>query len=67
MSGRVILVGGGPGDAGLLTIRGAEALQQADVVVYDRLTGEDVLALIPERAVRIDVGKQAGNHPISQG
>ena len=45
--GKVTLVGAGPGDAGLLTCKGREALEKADVVVYDRLVGEGVLNLIP--------------------
>ncbi|MBR1673063.1 MAG: uroporphyrinogen-III C-methyltransferase [Fretibacterium sp.] len=64
--GRVWLVGAGPGDAGLLTLRGREVLEDAECVVYDRLVGEGVLALIPEGAERVDVGKSGGAHPIPQ-
>ena len=65
--GKVILVGAGPGDGGLLTVKGKAALERADVVVFDRLVGEEVLNLIPETAKRIDVGKHAGDHPVPQG
>ena len=60
--GKVWLVGAGPGDIGLFTLKGAAVLQQADVVVYDSLVGEGVLAKIPEHARLINVGKRA-NHP----
>ncbi len=56
----VALVGAGPGDPGLLTLRGAELLAAADVVVYDRLISRELLDLAPSTAERIDVGKGPG-------
>ncbi|MBA4823988.1 uroporphyrinogen-III C-methyltransferase [Pantoea ananatis] len=64
--GEVMLVGAGPGDAGLLTMKGLQSIQQADVVVYDRLVSEPILNLIRRDAERFFVGKQAGNHSVSQ-
>jgi uroporphyrin-III C-methyltransferase len=58
--GRVILVGAGPGDPELITLKGVRALQRADVVLYDRLAHPDLLAHAPEHAERIDVGKAPG-------
>jgi uroporphyrinogen III methyltransferase/synthase len=58
MTGTVYLVGAGPGDPGLLTLRGAELLARADVVVHDRLTDASLLSLAPPAAERVDVGKQ---------
>ena len=65
-TGTVILVGAGPGDPGLLTRKGLEAIARAQVVVFDRLVGPEILGLIPENAEKIDVGKQASNHPVPQ-
>lgn len=62
----VSLVGAGPGDVGLLTLRGAERIQTADVVLFDRFVSEEILAMIPGSAEKIDVGKNAGNHPVPQ-
>ena len=64
--GKVWLVGAGPGDAGLLTRKGAAVLAQADVVVYDALVGDGVLALVPRDVRTIDVGKRAANHTMPQ-
>ena len=66
MIGTVYLVGAGPGDVGLLTCRGREVLLRAEVVVYDALVGDAVLALAPPEAECINVGKRAGNHTRSQ-
>ena len=66
MTGKVWLVGAGPGDLGLFTIKGLEVLQNAEVVVYDALIGDAVLTLISDRAEKINVGKRAGNHRMTQ-
>ncbi len=60
------LVGAGPGDPGLITVRGAELLAQAEVVVHDRLSAAELLDLVPSGAERIDVGKRPGHHSMSQ-
>jgi len=62
----VYLVGAGPGDAGLLTVRGAELLGRADVVVYDALVNPELLRLVPQPAEIIYGGKRAKDHVISQ-
>jgi uroporphyrin-III C-methyltransferase / precorrin-2 dehydrogenase / sirohydrochlorin ferrochelatase len=64
--GRVVLVGGGPGDLGLLTLAGRRALATADVVVVDRLGPVDVLEELAADVEVIDVGKTPGNHPVPQ-
>lgn len=64
--GFVTLVGAGPGDAGLLTLHGFQALQSADVVLYDQLVSKDVLQLIRRDAETICVGKAAGKHSYTQ-
>ena len=56
--GTVYLVGAGPGDPGLLTVKGAECLKQADVVVYDRLASPELLALAPPSADLVFMGKE---------
>jgi uroporphyrin-III C-methyltransferase len=64
--GRVILVGAGPGDPGLLTVRAVEALKSADVVVHDGLVDERVLEIAPAAAQRISVAKRRSRHTLPQ-
>lgn len=64
--GKVYLVGAGSGDVELLTLKSARLLMQADAVVYDRLIGDDVLALIPSGTERYYVGKSRGHHSVPQ-
>ncbi len=66
MTGRVTLVGAGPGDPELITVKGARALAEADVVVYDRLAAPALLDLAPPRAERIYVGKEPGRRAMPQ-
>jgi uroporphyrin-III C-methyltransferase len=63
---KVTLVGAGPGDPELLTLKAVKALRTAQVVLYDNLVGTEVLEHLPESAHRIYVGKQAGHHTLSQ-
>jgi uroporphyrin-III C-methyltransferase len=65
-TGRVALVGAGPGDAELITLKGARLLQTAEVVIYDNLVSQGILDLISPTAERIFVGKMAGNHTMPQ-
>ncbi|CAA9350358.1 MAG: Precorrin-2 oxidase @ Sirohydrochlorin ferrochelatase activity of CysG / Uroporphyrinogen-III methyltransferase [uncultured Lysobacter sp.] len=65
-AGRVALVGAGPGDAGLLTLRALRLLNEADVILHDRLVSPQVLALARRDAELIEVGKQAGGHSVQQ-
>lgn len=64
--GKVYLVGAGPGDPGLLTVKGAQALGTAQVVVYDRLLDPSLVALAPEAAERVFVGKERGRQALTQ-
>lgn len=64
--GKVWLVGAGPGDSALFTLKGYQTLQQADVVVYDSLVGTGVLTMIPKSARTINVGKRANHHTMPQ-
>jgi uroporphyrinogen III methyltransferase/synthase len=66
VTGKVWLVGAGPGDPGLLTLKGARALAQCDVLVYDALASPAILALAPPDCERIDAGKRAGQHTLRQ-
>ena len=65
-NGKVYLVGSGPGDPELLTIKALRLIKEADVIVYDQLPGAEILALLPKSAELIDVGKYAGDHTLSQ-
>lgn len=64
--GRVTLVGAGPGDPDLLTVKAARVLREASLVLYDHLVGEAVLALVPDSAERIYVGKESSRHTLPQ-
>ncbi|HEY8745608.1 MAG TPA: uroporphyrinogen-III C-methyltransferase [Chloroflexota bacterium] len=65
-SGKVYLVGAGPGDPGLLTLKGRDCLAAAEVVIYDYLANPALLTFAPETAERIYAGKQAGQHTLTQ-
>jgi len=64
--GRVVLVGAGPGDPELITLRGLRWLRRAEVIVYDQLAPSDLLDEAPEDALRIFAGKSAGRHYLEQ-
>ena len=66
MSGKVYLIGAGPGDPGLLTLRGKEILEKADVVVYDRLVSLAILGMCNPKAKMVDVGKMPQYHKVKQ-
>ena len=63
---RITLVGAGPGDAELITLKGLKALQTADVVLYDALINKELLDFAPEHATKVYVGKRSGDHSYSQ-
>jgi uroporphyrin-III C-methyltransferase len=66
MKGKVYLVGSGPGDPELLTIKAKRLIESAQVILYDQLPGKAILDMLPESAEKIDVGKYAGDHKLSQ-
>jgi uroporphyrin-III C-methyltransferase len=66
MSGKVFLVGSGPGGEGLLTQRARQVIDTADVVLFDQLPGEEILASLPPNAEKIDCGKYGGKHTLEQ-
>lgn len=66
MTGHVALIGAGPGDPDLITVRGLRHIERADVIVYDRLGTEAIIPLAPATAELIDVGKEPGNHGMKQ-
>lgn len=63
---KVYLVGSGPGDPELLTIKARRIIERAEVILYDQLPGKAILGMLPEHAEKIDVGKYAGDHKLSQ-
>jgi uroporphyrin-III C-methyltransferase len=63
---RITLVGAGPGDVDLITLKGVKALKTADVVLYDALVNEELLEFAPAHAVKVYVGKRSGEHYYSQ-
>jgi uroporphyrin-III C-methyltransferase len=64
--GSVHLVGAGPGDPDLMTVRARRLVEAAEAVVFDRLVSAEILALVPESALRLDVGKAPGRHRLAQ-
>lgn len=65
-SGSVALIGGGPGDLDLLTVRARKLIALADVIVIDRLAPQEILAELDSETLVVDVGKSSGNHPVPQ-
>ena len=61
MTGKVFLVGAGPGDPNLITLRAVELIKKADVVLYDRLVSKKILSMIPKKATAVYVGRAVGD------
>ena len=66
MSGKVYLAGAGPGDPGLLTVRAAELMEKADVILFDQLVHEAIREMFPDSAEKLFVGKEGGTHYVTQ-
>ena len=66
MTGKVYLVGAGPGDSKLITVRAVELIKKADVVLYDRLVSKKILSMIPKKAKKIYVGRAVGDDYLHQ-
>jgi uroporphyrin-III C-methyltransferase len=64
--GKVYLVGAGPGDPGLLTVKGKTLLEHADVVIYDALVSPEIMAIIPATTEKINAGKRRKRHSLPQ-
>ncbi|HKL97186.1 MAG TPA: uroporphyrinogen-III C-methyltransferase, partial [Methanocorpusculum sp.] len=64
--GKVYLVGSGPGGLGHMTFRAREIIDSADVIMYDQLPGDEIIASLPAKAEKIDVGKYGGHHTMKQ-
>ena len=64
--GRVTLVGAGPGDPDLLTVRALKAIERAEALLFDALVSEEIVALAPERCVKIGVGKRGDRMSVPQ-
>ncbi len=64
--GQVVLIGAGPGDPELLTVKAQRLLQQADVLLFDSLVSAELLAIAPRRCKKVFVGKRAGRHAMPQ-
>ena len=64
--GKVYIIGAGPGDPGLITLRGVECIREADVIIYDHLVNPEILRHAGEKVRLIYAGKQGGDHTLSQ-
>ena len=64
--GKIFLVGAGPGDEGLVTVKGLEKIKECDVIIYDRLASDGLLNYVKKDCIKIDVGKKPGSHTMKQ-